>query len=45
MSKKLTLSKQISTIFEVYSRRPKGAKGVAAIKRDRKLALRRVGIK
>lgn len=41
--KKIALIDQLSVLFD--RKKPKGAKGHAAIKRDRKLALRKVGIK
>jgi hypothetical protein len=45
MSKKKTkLEEQINGIFAIYRARPKGAKGKASIKRDRKLALRKLGV-
>jgi hypothetical protein len=46
MSKRKTsLTEQVNGLFAIYRTRPKGAKGKPAIKRDRKLALRKLGIK
>lgn len=45
MSKNLKLGRRLDSVLRVSLARPHGAKGHAAIKRDKKLALRKLGVR